>query len=153
MSGVWAAAAGDFAWWIAGLLLLVLEVLAPGIYFLFLGLAALVVGAAVLVAGSAGWFAWPLQVVAFLAVTVVAVLAGRRWYGARGGLRAPTALNSRAERLIGRTARVSESLVHGRGKVAVEDGWWLAEGPDLPEGATVRIEGVRGSVLLVAPSP
>lgn len=152
MSG-FLSAAGDFAWWIAGLVLLVLEIVVPGVYLLFLGFAALVVGTTAVLAGSPGWFDWQAQVVAFVAVSIVAVLFGRRWYGARSGRLAPTTLNSRAERLIGRPARVSEAIVHGRGKVAVEDGWWMAEGQDLPEGASVRIEGARGSVLLVVPSP
>ncbi|RYE77351.1 MAG: NfeD family protein, partial [Hyphomicrobiales bacterium] len=47
-----------YAWWIAGLVLLVLEVVLPGVYLLFLGIAALIVGAAVLLLGDTFGFSW-----------------------------------------------------------------------------------------------
>lgn len=142
---------GGYGWWVIGLVLLVLEIVIPGVYLLFLGLAALVVGTNVLILGSGGWFGWEQQILAFIILSTVAVLVGRKWYGPKAGAEKATALNSRAERLVGRRAVLSEAIVGGSGKVAVEDGWWMVEGPDLPAGTRVTIAGARGSVLLVHP--
>lgn len=139
---------GDYGWWILGLVLLILELVVPGVYFLFLGIAAIVVGTNVMLLGSSGWFGWEQQIIAFIVVSAVAVLVGRLWYGARS--EAPSAsLKTGTGRLVGRIATVHEPLVAGRGRVAIDDGWWIAVGPDLPEGTRVRIVGARGSTLIV----
>lgn len=139
---------GDYGWWVLGLAFLILELLVPGVYFLFLGIAAIVVGTNVLLLGSGGWFGWEQQIVAFIVVSLAAVLIGRLWYGPREEGATP-ALKTGTERLIGRVATVREAIVSGRGRVAIDDGWWIAEGPDQPEGARVRIVGARGSTLIV----
>ncbi len=46
---------------------------------------------------------------------------------------------------------VVEPIHAGRGKVRVDDGEWLAKGPDAPAGAQVRILGSEGTWLLVEP--
>ena len=140
-----------YAWWIVGLVLLVLEVVLPGVYLLFLGIAALVVGTAVLLGIGATGFGWEWQVLAFVVLSTVAVIFGRRWYGPKTVKGDRPALNSRADRLVGRTATLSEPIVGGSGKVAIEDGWWIVRGPDLPLGTRVRVTGAEGSVLTVAP--
>lgn len=139
---------GDYGWWILGLVFLILELAAPGVYFLFLGIAAIVVGTNVMMLGAGSWFGWGQQVVAFLVVSAAAVLIGRLWYGSRANDAAP-ALKTGTERLIGRIATVREPITGGRGRVAIDDGWWIAEGPDQPEGARVRIVGAHGSTLVV----
>ena len=144
---------GDYGWWIAGLGLLLLEIVLPGVYLLFPGLAALVVGTNQLLLSSTGWFGWQQQVVAFIAVTVVAVAIGRRWYGTAPVARGAAGLNQRGERMIGRIAVLSDAIVNGRGRIAIEDTWWPVEGADAPRGARMRIVGVDGSILRVAPAP
>jgi inner membrane protein len=142
----------DYGWWILGLALLVLEAVLPGVFLLFFGVAALVVGTNVLILGDTGWFGWQQQILAYVVLSTAAVLLGRRWYRARHGAGEPGGLNRRTDRLIGRRAVLTEAIgVGGNGRVAIEDGWWVAEGPELPTGATVRIVGARGSVLLVEP--
>jgi hypothetical protein len=59
------------------------------------------------------------------------------------------ALNARASQLIGRLAVVDEPLIGGRGRVAIGDGAWPAEGPDAARGERVRIVAVSGSSLIV----
>lgn len=58
-------------------------------------------------------------------------------------------LNRRAAQIEGRTCEVVEAIRTGRGKVRIGDSVWVAEGPDHPAGATVRIVGSRGTVLIV----
>ncbi|UIJ70898.1 NfeD family protein [Aurantimonas sp. HBX-1] len=147
----WTGALSDYGWWILGLLLLVLETVLPGVYLLFFGIAALVVGMNVLLIGGA-WFGWEQQVLAYVVVSAVAVFLGRKWYGAKAEAQASGTLNKPTQRLIGREAVLSEDLVGGRGRVGLEDSWWSVEGPDLPKGTRVRVVGAEGSVLRVEPT-
>ncbi|MFD2236217.1 NfeD family protein [Aureimonas populi] len=138
-----------YGWWILGLVLLALELAAPGVYLLFFGIAALVVGTNAFLFPGLGWQS---EVIGFAVVSLVAVLLGHKWYGQRGTRTDGTDLNHRTRRLIGRTATLSEAIEGGRGRVSIEDGWWTVEGPDLPRGARVVIKGADGSVLTVRPA-
>ncbi len=139
----------DYGWWIAGLVLLILEVVVPGAYLIFFGIAALVVGTNAFLAGD--WFDWPQQVVAFIVVSAVCIYLGRRWYGQTPTTDNGPPLNRRTSRLVGREARLTEAIVAGRGRVAIEDSWWTVSGPDLPEGTRVKVTGADGAVLSVEP--
>ncbi|MBP0614132.1 NfeD family protein [Jiella sp. KSK16Y-1] len=141
-----------YGWWIAGLVLLMLEVVAPGVYLVFFGVAALVVGTNAFFVGGSGWFDWPQQVIAFIVVSTVCIYLGRRWYGTASDTDDASPLNRRTSRLIGREARLSEAIVAGRGRVAIEDSWWSVSGPELPAGARVRVTGADGAVLEVEPA-
>jgi inner membrane protein len=138
-----------YGWWILGLALLGLEVVLPGVYLLFFGIAALVVGANdVLFPG----LSWQSETIGFVVVSVVAVLLGHRWYGQKHVAGDGQGLNRRADRLVGRRATLSEAIENGQGRVKIEDGWWRVEGPDLPAGAPVVIEAAEGSLLRVRPA-
>lgn len=136
----------SYGWLIVGMALLLGELLLPGVYLLFPGIGALVIGL------NALWlpaFSWQSQLIGFAFVTMVAALLGHRLYGRRAKPAGDVPLNERTVRLVGRRAVVSEAIANGRGRVAVDDGWWSAEGPDLPAGAPVVIEAASGSVLRV----
>ncbi len=49
--------------------------------------------------------------------------------------------------MVGAHGTVCEAFVNGRGKVRIGDTVWLADGPDLAEGAPVVVAGVRGTRL------
>jgi membrane protein implicated in regulation of membrane protease activity len=59
-------------------------------------------------------------------------------------------LNQRGAQLVGRVFVVTEAIDNGRGKIRVGDTLWHVEGADCPHGTRVRVEGVRGTALLVA---
>ncbi len=139
----------SYGWWILGALLLLGEVFLPGVYLLFFGIAALVIGANTLILPD---LSWQSQLIGFAVVSGAAVLVGNRFYGRRSPAVADAGLNERTQRLVGRRASVSEAITNGRGRVALDDGWWSAEGPDLPAGTPVVIEAANGSVLRVQPA-
>lgn len=58
-------------------------------------------------------------------------------------------LNARGGELVGRILTVAEGIEGGRGKVHAGDTLWLAEGPDTPAGAAVRVVAAKGNVLVV----
>lgn len=141
---------GPWNWFIVAALLLALETVVPGVHFLWFGLAAAAVGIIALLLGAIGLgIAWPLQVILFAALAVATVFMVRRW--ARPDLTASDLpdLNARSSQYVGRIFAVAEPIVAGRGKVKVGDTLWAAEGPDLPQGARVRVTGSHGTVLVV----
>jgi inner membrane protein len=138
----------SYGWWVLGLVLLGLELLAPGVYLLFFGIGALVIGVNAFLFPALGWQS---ELIGFIVISIVAALLGHRWYGQRSENAGADGLNRRTDRLIGRTATLSEAIVNGRGRVSIEDGWWSVAGPDLPVGAQVEIIGAQASVLEVRP--
>jgi len=139
-----ALAIGPWGWVIAGLLLMGLELLAPGAFMVWLGLAALVTGLLLFVVDM------PVEatLVVFAALAVLAVLVGRRLVGP-SRQQGESALNDRAAKLLGRTFVLEEPIREGRGRVRVDDTLWRVEGPDLPAGAQVRVTGLDGMLLRV----
>jgi inner membrane protein len=133
-------------WLILGLALAVIEVLAPGTFFLWLGIAAGVTGLAVLAIPG---IPWQLQLILFGVLSIVAVVAGRIWLRRHPMDTDDATLNRRGEQYVGRIFTVEQPIVNGRGTVRVGDSPWLADGPDLPAGSRVKVTGVAGTVLKV----
>lgn len=145
---------GPWNWVILGVALFVMETLLPGVYLLWFGLAAMIIGAVALAFANfapeaAELFTWQLQLVAFAVLSMAAVLFVRRYSSPELDPSDEPGLNTRALRYVGRTFSVVEPIVDGRGKVQVGDSLWQAEGPDLPAGTKVKVVGVNATVLIV----
>jgi hypothetical protein len=133
-------------WWIAGVVLLIVEMAAPGAIFLWMGVAAGVTGLALLVVPSMGW---EYQFLIFALFAVVSIVVWRRYLKARPIETDKPALNRRGEQYVGRTLTLAEPIVNGIGKVKLSDTIWKIEGDDMPEGTKVKVSGVDGTVLKV----
>jgi membrane protein implicated in regulation of membrane protease activity len=140
-------ALGGWSWWVLGLILLGVEVVAPGFFFLWFGIAAILIGISALLAP--GWLGWQWQVVGFVVLSVVAALIGRRFAGNPEIETADPHLNLRASRLQGRTFVLSEPIVEGAGRVKIDDTVWQVRGPDAPAGTRVTVTGAEGPILKV----
>ncbi|WP_445193164.1 NfeD family protein [Sphingomonas sp. Tas61C01] len=136
------------AWLIAALVLGIAELAAPGVFLVFLAIAAAITGVAVLVLADLPVAA---QLASFAAWSAVTVMIGRRWYTDYPVAAADPLLNDRAARMIGQVARIDVALVNGAGRVRVGDGTWPAQGPDLAPGTDVRVVGVKDGVVVVEP--
>lgn len=148
-------AMGPWTWVILALLLFVLETLIPGVHFLWFGLSALVVAAIIfalfaIAPDVAVNFAWQYQLIVFAAISVATVFLVRRFVSRPGDSDTPN-LNIRGQQYVGRVVKVAQPITGGRGKVRIGDTLWQAEGADAPEGASVRVTGVNGTVMVVAP--
>ncbi|MEO5830429.1 MAG: NfeD family protein [Rhodanobacter sp.] len=137
-----------YLWWILALLLIASELLLPGYFLLWIGLAAAAMGAVLLVDPALGVLA---QATLFGLLAFASCFGYARWLRPRLERRAPGGerLNRRAEQLIGQRYQLIEPIINGRGKAGVGDGQWLVSGPDLPLGATVEVVAVDGSTLRV----
>ena len=121
-------------WWVLALILIAGEVLAPGFFMLWIGIAAAVMGVVTWVVPGLGALAyWK-----FLRPRL-----------ARHDDPAARTLSRRGEQMIGQRYVLVEAIVNGRGKARVGDGQWLVAGPDLPVGTEVEVVGVDGSLLKV----
>jgi membrane protein implicated in regulation of membrane protease activity len=132
-------------WLVGGLALLMVEILAPGAFMMWLGLAACGTGLVVLATD----IGFEFQVVTFGALAAVSLAVGLRFRHPR-----QVKLNTQQAGLAGRAA--TALVFHGReGRVRVGDSDWAARVPTdvaAPEAGTrMRVEGVDGTVLIVRP--
>ncbi|MCJ2067602.1 NfeD family protein [Methylobacterium sp. J-030] len=133
-----------WTWVIAGLVLAGAEILVPGVFLIWLGLAALATGLATAVFP----IPWQGQTLLFAGLAVVLVTAATR-LNRRGAGRADGDLNRPDRGLIGREAVLDAPIVQGAGRIRFDDTLWRVEGPDLPAGCRVRVTGISGTVLRV----
>ncbi len=84
--------------------------LLPGFFFLWFGVAAILIGVSALLID----WPWQLQVVGFVVLSAITALIGRRFYGTANGDTADPLLNLRGNRLEGRTFVLSEPIVEGQ---------------------------------------
>lgn len=131
-------------WVIAGLVLAAAEILAPGVFLIWLGLAAVATGLATAVVP----IPWQGQTLLFAGLAVVLVALATQLHR-RDTARAGGDLNRPDRGLIGREGVLDEPIVQGTGRIRFDDTLWRVEGPDLPRGARVRVVGMNGTVLTV----
>ena len=137
---------GAGGWWLlAALALGIAELAVPGVFLIFLAIAAAITGAATLVLTDLPLAA---QLACFGVWSVVTVLIGRRWY-ADYPVAVDAHLNDRTARMIGEVVTVETALHGGTGRVRIGDGSWPARGDDADAGARVRITAVQDGVVLV----
>lgn len=141
---------GPWNWVIAGLLLMVLETVVPGVYFLWFGISAVLVG--ILMFGAGDAVSQPWQLVLFALISIATVFAVRRFANAQDVESAEKDLNQRSAQYFGRVVVVEDAISGGRGRVRVDDTLWLASGADAPKGTRVRITGANGIVFIVEPA-
>jgi membrane protein implicated in regulation of membrane protease activity len=136
-----------YGWWLLALLLIGAELLIPGYFLLWIGIAAAAMG--LLLA-----FLPPLsmltEAIGFAILAVVSCLI--YWKFVRAVVDEPSQqplLNRRGAQLVGRRLTLDSAIVNGQGKARVGDSFWLVAGPELPAGATVEVVGVDGTTLQV----
>ena len=137
-------------WWALAAVLLVCEMMLPGVVFLFLAIGAAAAGFVLLVASD---LSLELQLVLFAVVAVASAVALRPTLRRMQNYTAGTNLNARAHALIGKTFVLDQPILAGRGRVTLGDGSWIVTGPDMVAGAKVRVTAVDGTELKVEPAP
>ncbi|QGY80140.1 NfeD family protein [Sphingorhabdus lacus] len=132
-------------WLSLGLILGAAEMVAPGFFLMWLGLAAIIVG-------ILDYFL-PItvayQVAMFAILSVLTVFAGKKFLADNPIETDDPKLNDRGARLTGEIVTVVEAITDGQGRVKVGDTVWAARGTDAATGARVRVTGADGAVLLV----
>lgn len=134
-------------WWVLTILLLGIEILAPGFFFLWLSIAAFVVGTVLLLIPS---IPLDLQIVIFSALSIISVLAWRRFGLSNNDIETDQPLlNKRGAQYIGRTFSLLEPIKNGRGKIKADDTLWTVTGEDCPVGSQVEVVEANGTMFAV----
>ena len=137
-----------WSWWILAVALLVLEAFAPGTFFMWLGIAAGVVGLLLLLMPGMGW---EYQIVVFATISVASIVIWRQYFRKHPVATDQPALNRRGEQYVGRTFTLAEPIVNGQGKIRVDDTSWKIRGDDCEAGSRIKVIGVDGVQLKVEP--
>ncbi len=137
-------------WWILAGLLLIVELSAPAFYFLWMGIAAALVGLLLLVMPG---MPLELQLVLFAVLSIIATLVWRRYREKHPPVSDQPTLNRRGHQYVGRTFTLQHPIENGVGKVTVDDSTWRVKGPDLPVGTRIRVADVDGVVFVVETAP
>jgi len=142
----WMVENAHWLWWSGGVLLLAGEMLIPGVYLLWIGLAAAVTGV----------FAWMFpgfefegHGLAFALLSTASIYIGHRYFYGKMGPPPEMEVNKRGNQHLDKVYIVAEAIENGRGHVTVGDSRWLAEGPDTAAGEKVRVISVEGTILKV----
>ncbi len=137
---------GVWTWWVIAGVLLLIELMLPGVLFMWLGLAAAILGVIDLFAD----LAWQGEIALFAVLSVLLVLFVRPRVKFPQG--EATNLNQRTYGYVGRSYVLHEPIVNGRGKVRIDDTLWVVTGTDRDKGEWVRVKSVDGMQLVVEPT-
>ena len=121
-------------WIIAGLALSLLELIVPGVYLIWFGFAAFVVGIAV--------YFLPIelttQLIVFAISSGIFAVIGVAVY------------RNTAEQYVGQLVTVAEDAEDNRTKVKIGDTYWLASCQKaFKQGDTAKVVGVKDSLILI----
>ena len=141
----WIAAMGGWIWFVAAAIFFLLELMAPGVFMLWLGLAAILVG---VVSFAIDW-TWQSQIIAFVVFSLAAVPVWRRVSRVQKGKVADPFLNRRSDAFVGRVFTLEKPIVDGAGTVRIDDSVWRVTGPDAPAGSRIKVISSDGGLLTV----
>ncbi|MGB8313317.1 MAG: NfeD family protein [Aestuariivirga sp.] len=138
---------GNWFWWIVAAILLFMELVAPGVFLMWLAFAAATVGAITYFVT----LPWQLEALLFAGFSVAYVYLVRPWYAVSNLHSSDQAnLNQRIYGFVGKSYVLHEPIVEGQGKLDIEGTRWDVLGPNLPKGTTVRVTAVEGMRLRVS---
>jgi membrane protein implicated in regulation of membrane protease activity len=149
MTSGWIAELGPWHWILLGIVLIVLEALTPVAFFIWLAVAAGMVGLVLAVLPGLGW---EIQLVLFAVLSVLSLIVGRHYLKRHPIATDEPALNKRGHQYIGRVFTLDGPIVNGVGKLRVDDTTWKIAGRDCAAGDKVEVTGVDGVILLVTPT-
>lgn len=134
-----------WVWLIAAGLLAIAEMIAPGVFLIWIGAAALLTGILTLFLP----IGWIVQVLIFAVSSLGAVYAGRNYLGRNPIASDDPMLNDRLARLVGEVVTAVEPIDATGGRVKVGDSVWSARGGPAATGDKLRVTGASGSILTV----
>ncbi len=133
-------------WLILSAGLIILELVAPAEFFLWIGIAAAVNALVVWLFPQLSWMA---QLVSFSVLAILSLYLWHKLYKNPKKHVQPI-IDHRGAQYIGRTFTLKEPIVDGIGKIKVDDTVWRVMGDDCETGSKIEITGISGVNLTVA---
>ena len=138
--------AGLWFWWIAAAILLLLEMMLPGFFMLWLAFAA----ALTAIADQIFNFGWMGETFTFALLALASILSSWRFVMGQRHMKSDSPhLNQRQNAFVGKTYILVEPIINGSGKIKVEDALWDVDGEDAAKGGRVKVLAVDGLRLKV----
>lgn len=138
---------GEWGWVVAGFVLMVLEILLPGIFLIWFGIAAVITGFIFILLPSS--LEWQWQLAIFLVLAVLFPVIGHRFLGSSSREVALPLLNRRGEQMVGLRGTLVEPIVNGQGHLRISGSLWRITGPELPIGTNVIVTAFEDNMLVV----
>ncbi|MCF8474786.1 MAG: NfeD family protein [Emcibacter sp.] len=136
-----------WTWFIIAMILLGLEMAIPGVVFMWIAIASLVIGAIVFFMPHLGW---ELQFIIFAILSIVSVAGGRIFIKKNPIQSDDQTLNQRGNQHIGHVYNLIRDMENGKSKIRIGDSNWSVEGDfDAKEGDKVKVVGVDVTLLIV----
>jgi inner membrane protein len=145
MSGMF----GIWFWWIVASLLLIGELLLPGVFLIWLAAAAAFTAIVALLTD----FGWQGEIITFCLASLVTV--GATWKAVRAKWHPESDqpnLNRRLDGYVGQSFVLEQPIVNGAGQLRIQDAYWDVTGPDMPSGRRVKVKSVDHMRLVVEPA-
>lgn len=135
----------EWGWLIAAAILIGLEILAPGVFFLFFAFAAFIV------AGISWVFniGWQYEVLIFAIIGVVSMILGRKYFKNNQDVAESHPINDPMAAFVGDVVKLHTAIENGRGKAKIKDSVWTVLGPDAAAGTSVKIVDKQGQKFVV----
>ena len=131
-------------WWVLALFLLVVEILVPGFFFVWLAIAGFITGCLLWLLPS---ISMEVQLAVFSVLSVLAIVAWRFYARKHPIVSDQPLLNRRGAQYIGRVFNLYEPIVNGQGKIKVDDSIWKVHGEDCDINTKVKVTAIRGTVF------
>lgn len=135
-------------WWTLGILLIIIELFAPGAFFLWMGISAFFIGVAMILFPH---LLLEYQILGFSVLSVISIVLSRTYLKKNPLKTDHPFLNRRSAQYIGRVFTLDQPIVNGQGKIKVDDSIWKIQGEDCPANSRVKVISVNGTVLIVEP--
>ncbi|VAX04618.1 hypothetical protein MNBD_GAMMA19-1212 [hydrothermal vent metagenome] len=135
-------------WLILALLLIILEIVVPGAFFLWMGVSAGVIG---LILWMFPDISWESQLLLFSVISIVSIALWRIRLNKHPTESEDNTLNARTTQYIGRVFTLVEPIEDGYGKIHVDDSYWQVSGPNCEKDKKVKVISVDGMTLKVEP--
>lgn len=139
-------AINPYHWWIFAVLLIILEVLAPAFFFLWIGVSAGIVGVLLFLFPELGWKS---QFLILSILSTLSIYLSRAYFKNNPTSTDHPTLNQRGSQYVNRIYTLADPIINGAGRLRVDDSSWKIQGPDLPAGHRVRVVEVDSITLVV----
>ena len=133
-------------WLIAASVMIIIEMVVPAAYFLWMGISAFVVGLSIYMVPEMPVL---IQVIIFGVLSVLCLVLYRRYKKSNPNVNDQPNLNKRGQQYVGRSFTLEEAIVNGVGKIKVDDSTWRVKGPDMSVGMNVCVISVEGTIFNV----
>ncbi len=133
-------------WWVLALVFLVVEILAPGFFFLWMAASGFVTGVMVWLIPSVSM---NVQIIVFSILSIIAIAVWKFYLKKHATETDQPLLNKRGAQYIGRVFNLYQAIENGQGKIKVDDSIWKVQGQDCDIKTRVKVTAIRGTVFEV----